>query len=203
LCPGEQDYAMLVRHLRGQAHEQTPAQIRALLPPGYKTRPPRNRRNAPPAADPADEDLVDEEEVDDDLEGDEALVDAEADAASDTDSLHTVSTVAQSRGTTPAPSRSVSPVLVRIGSNHINAIPGHEDDQSTRSRATSGASSASSGHGVANDPGVGLNLNPNVDPWVQAHDEVFGDAGTLPPPSRTGSRASGKYSLSASFNILI
>jgi hypothetical protein len=194
LCPGEQDYAMLVRHLRGQAHEQTPAQIRALLPPGYKTRPPRNRQNVPAAANPDDEDLVDEEEVDDDLEevqgGDEALFDAEAAAASDTDSLHTVSTVALSHGPTPTPSRSPSPILVRIGSNGINAIPGLEGYQSTRSRATSDASSAS---------GQQIASVPNVDPWAQAHDEVFGDAGTLPPPSRTGSRASGKYSLSASF----
>ena len=190
LCPGEQDWPMLVRHLRGAAHSRTPAQIRALLPPGYKTRPPRNRRNAEAEENPEDEDLVDEEEVDDDLEeeevqDDEDLVDEEAAAASDTDSMHTVSTVALSTGTTPAPSRPPSPVVIRISSNGINAIPGLEDyaSEGSRSRATSTASTASTVPGV-----FGGGALDNLDPGDVMFDLVNQGANDVPPPSRPGSR---------------
>ena len=180
---------MLVRHLRGAAHSRTPAQIRALLPPGYKTRPPRNRRNPEAEENPDDEDLVDEEEVDDDVEeeevqDDEDLVDEEAAAASDTDSMHTVSTVALSTGTTPAPSRPPSPVVIRIQSNGINAIPGLEDYASERSRATSTTSTASTTPGLL---GVG-NPFDNLDPGDVMYDLVNQGANDVPPPSRPGSR---------------
>ena len=151
---------------------------------------------------------MDEEEIDDDVEAqdNEDLVDEEAAAASDTDSLRTVSTVALSQGTTPAPSRPPSPVMVRIDSNGINAIPGLENYQSSRSRTPSTASTVSN-----QSMGVGIvGGGPVVDPNDPMYDLLHPDnqaagaqnAGVVPPLQRTGSRLSGKLVLQFILNII-
>ena len=246
LCPGNQDWPMLVRHLRGGAHNQTPAQVRALLPPGYKTRPPRPPRAGLPAAD--EDDLEDEEDPDNPEAATEAETEAEtttemettvteaettlvsdtvdSEEEDETESMRTVSTRSASENPTPVQSRPPSPVLVRIDSNHVNAIPGRELEEAAarfhRSRSPSLRSTPDSvraypwyvpgplspprrieeegeeeeagadegGEEVANDDPPSV-LERNI---LEVPDSSIAEThGTLPAPSRPGSRLSGEF----------
>jgi hypothetical protein len=181
-----------VRHLAGGVHNKTPAEIRALLPPEYRFRPVRRNAAATDEDDDEIDDELEEEEEEESLGSEDTTTEEETfeeeetgTEVSEAESFRTVSTVMMSNDPTPSVSRQASPaphqvpaapVVIRVDSNHINAIPGMEHVQS---RQPSG-SSVSEGRLVIDlDRRSGSEVSGVPADGAAAAVE---DAGTLPPP---------------------
>ena len=183
---------MLARHLAGLMHNQMPEQIRALLPPDYKVRPPRAPR--PAGQVPAMQNL---EELDDDEDEGNLVIDTSAVSSEPDDgSYHppsqaptteadtTADTVLLSGTPTPAHTPMPSPIrprLTRSGSRQISASSDHPMSETVRRRSS--RESRESFGGDLDDPGVLPPPEEEVNPGL----------------SRQGSGLSGKFEFCSYF----